>query len=84
MDKQSAEATLISALKASYILDKQLSYLKPKCGADEFSAICKNFGKCLGEIYFQIIEPITREHPDLKPRKLGGTYDVDENIYRDI
>lgn len=84
MNNNHAEKTALVAQQSSMILDAHLNYLKEELDADEFQLACKTFGKAMGEIYFQILEPIWKKYPELLPEKMGGKYKVDNAMYNEL
>ena len=51
---------------------------------EEFEAYKYQVGKCMGEIYLSILEPIFEEHPDLLPENLGGSFKMDKDFQRQV
>ncbi len=84
MDKVLAEKTASVAMQSSFVLDSYLIYLKQQLEAEEFSEVCQKFGKAMSETYFQILEPIWAQYPELLPEKMGGTYKTKEEHYLKI
>jgi len=71
-------------LKISRMLDKQLYKIQEKCDKKEASLFAKRTGYVLAYLLTEIMNPIYDEHPDLKPKQLGGPYEIDPEIYKNI
>lgn len=78
MNRVMAERTSLLALKIGSELDEHLAQIKAECSIAEFEQYRLATGKVMGELLFGMMNPIYREHPDLKPKELGGPYDVKE------
>ncbi len=84
MNRQIAEKTALVAQQSSMLLDSHLRDLQEVMSKAEFKATCQKFGKAMGEIYLQLLDPIWKEHPDLLPEKMGGSYKVNETMYKEL
>ena len=84
MKLEEAEKTALIAQQSSIILDSHLNYLKEVLDEDEFKVMCKKVGKVMGEAYFQILDPIWKEFPELLPEQMGGNYKVDKGMHKDF
>lgn len=84
MDKKIAEKTALVAHQSSMLLDAHLKNLQEVLEKEEFSLLCRKFGNAMGEIYFQLLEPIYKEHPDLLPEKMGGPYKTNDSMYKEL
>lgn len=84
MKLEDAEKTTLIVQQSSMILDSHLNYLKEVLDEDEFKVMCKKVGKVMGEAYFQILDPIWKEFPELLPKQMGGNYRVDENMHQEF
>ena len=83
MDIKLAEETSLLALQLSGKLDRHLGRIQAECSEDDFRKFRKGIGYVLGYLYTEVMDPIYREHPQLRPQQLGGPYTVDEGIYED-
>ena len=81
MNSELAEKTSLLALKVGAELNKHLHEIKNECSSEEFFAFRESTAKIMGELQFGFMNPIYEEHPDLKPRELGGEYDINPAIY---
>jgi hypothetical protein len=43
-----------------------------QCSKEEYQAYRRAVGKVMGAMLTEIMDPIYREHPDLKPKELKG------------
>lgn len=71
-------------MQSSFVLDSYLNYLKQHLEAEEYSEVCQKFGKVMSETYFQILEPIWVEYPELLPEKMWGSYKTNDEHYLKI
>ena len=71
-------------MQSSFVLDSHLTELKGRLDENEFSKMCKRYGKVMWEAYSQILSPIFDEHPDLLPVKMGGSYVTNDENYKKI
>jgi hypothetical protein len=76
MDKRLAERTNVLMLRVTADLDAHLSEMKAQCSEEEFARIRRGFGYVPGYMLTDIMMPIYSEHPDLKPKHLGGPYEI--------
>ena len=51
-------------------LDETTALVKRECSADEFDAFKKVAGRIMGEMLLEVLAPIFKQHPDLKPNRL--------------
>lgn len=80
MKRQSAEQLNLLAIDFGRKLAAQLEELRAQTSDAEFRDTASRVGRVLGALVEHLHEPIYREHPDLKPRELGGPYVVREPI----
>ena len=73
MDSSVAEATSVLLLKVNAALDSQLARLQTGCTPGEFNEQRRLFGSAMAAL-LDILNPIYRAHPSLKPTQLGGSY----------
>jgi hypothetical protein len=52
-------------------IDQSVSLVKENCSLEEFEAYRKAAGRVMGEMLIGIMDPIYKEHPDLKPKELN-------------
>ncbi len=52
-------------------LDASVALVKAQCSAEEFAAYRKAVGMVMGEVLFEIMNPLYEQHPDLKPAELN-------------
>jgi len=75
MNIEAAEATSILLCKINAALDAQLAAMQPHCEEAEYRQQRRLFGQVMAAT-FEILNPIYTEYPSLKPRQLGGSYDL--------
>jgi hypothetical protein len=66
-DKLIAEGVSKLMLEFGGRLDDSIATVRHGCSDAEFRAYRLAVGKVLGEMLLEIMNPIYREHPDLKP-----------------
>ena len=54
-------------LKISEILNEIILIAEEECQHEEFLNLRNATGKVLGEILFEILNPLYKDHPDIKP-----------------
>ena len=59
-------------LKASTALNQALFLVRDKCSEEEFSAFRLSTGKVLGEMLFELLNPLYAKHPELMPPGFDG------------
>ena len=68
-DQKISKTLIVSAQKASGIINDSLFQVKNNCSQEEFSKYRLAVGHAMYEIYERIIKPLSIEHPDLDPLK---------------
>lgn len=81
MNKELAEKTSIIALQFGAKIDKHLAVIKDECDENEFKKYQQSVGKIMSLFLMDFMNPIYEEHPSLKPKQMGGTYEVSSEIY---
>ena len=66
-DRATAETLFKAAFDAYCGVDAALSRIAPDLDTAELSAAKQAVGRVMGEILFQITEPILKVHPELLP-----------------
>jgi len=51
-------------------IDDSIGLVKDQCTEKEFQSYRKAAGRVMGEILLEILNPIFKEHPELKPKEL--------------
>ena len=51
-------------------IDESVAFVRDGCSVEEFKAYRLAAGKVLGEIYLEVLIPLYRKHPELKPAGL--------------
>ncbi len=72
MIKDEDIAQKISQLMLEYgkRIDESISLVKDHCSKEEFETYRKAAGKIMGDMLLEVMNPIYKEHPDLKPKEL--------------
>lgn len=70
-NKEVAEKISLLMLEFGSRIDESLVVVRQQCGDDEFNNYRKAVGKVMGEMLIGIMNPIYKEHPDLKPKELN-------------
>ena len=82
MEKDLAEETSLLALKVSSTLDNHLRKIQESCSKEDFNVMRKGIGYVMGYLYTDVMEPLWKMHPELRPEEMDGTYKVPPEIYR--
>lgn len=69
-DKDIASQVSASVLEISRQIDELVSIVQSKAPHADFIEFRVAAGKVLGELLLEILNPIYRMHPDLKPKEL--------------
>ncbi len=83
MDKKLAEEIGITALQIGAKLDAQLRKVMENSQEDDFKKYQKATGNVLAALLTEIMNPLYSEFPELKPKQMGGSYEVDPGIYNE-
>jgi hypothetical protein len=67
MDKLLATRIARALLECSGTVDTSVAWVKAECSEDDLQRYRKAAGRVMGAIYFEILEPIFEEYPDLQP-----------------
>jgi hypothetical protein len=51
-------------------LDASVDLVKSRCSAEEFDVYRMAVGKVMADIFVEVMNPLYRQHPDLKPAGL--------------
>lgn len=70
MERETAEEINKLMLDCGAKLDKSVALVKERCGIEEFEVYRKSIGKIMGTMLLEIMNPIYKEYPDLKPLQL--------------
>ena len=69
-DKDIAREINELMLEYSKKIDTTIAQVQSSCSNEEFEKYRKASGVVLGNILLEIMNPIYKEHPDLKPKEL--------------
>ena len=72
MDKKIAKEINNVMLNLGDQLNNSVQMVMENCSEQEFKNYRGSVGKIMGEMLLEIMNPIYKEHPDLKPKELGG------------
>lgn len=72
MIKNKDVAQKISLLMLEYgsRINESIAHVKEHCSEEEFKVYRKAAGIIMGEMLINVMNPLYREHPDLKPKEL--------------
>ena len=84
MNKDTSESLTDLMLKVSGWMDQSVGLVRDTCDDAEFESYRRNVGNVMGLILTEILNPIYKEHPDLKPIDLGGSKVIDKSLYEPI
>lgn len=51
-------------------LDGSVALVRDRCSQDEFQTYRRAVGKVMGEILLEVLNPLYRAHPNLKPAEM--------------
>lgn len=54
-------------LEANRLLNEAISIVHDNCSTEEWSTFRSSMGNVLGQLLFEVVNPLYRAHPDLKP-----------------
>lgn len=75
MSPDDAESTSLLLVRMNAALDAQLHRLQGACEPQEFAEQRRLFGGAMSAL-LDIVNPIYRAHPQLKPVQMGGSFVV--------
>ena len=70
MQKEIANELSQLMLEVAAKLDASIRLVQENCSTEEFQLYRKSVGQIMGIMLTEVMNPIYREHPDLKPREL--------------
>ena len=84
MNRGTAEQVSLLLLRHGAELDSSVMLIRDRgdCDADEYHNYRRAIAQVMGDA-LTVMNAIYREHPDLKPKQLGGPYEIDERIYQE-
>jgi hypothetical protein len=80
MELEVAEKLSVLMLRVASQLDQSVAYVRDHCDRKEFESYRRTAGQVIGTIYVDIEEKIWKQHPQLRPESLGGSFKVDERV----
>ncbi len=69
-NKDIAREINLLMLKIGADIDKSIAMVKDNCTQEEFEAYRKAAGKIMGDMLLEVMNPIYKTHPDLKPTEM--------------
>jgi hypothetical protein len=72
-DKKLAKDLTSRLLKASTAIERTVGLARESASKDEFLAYRAGVGKVLEEMLWELLNPIFKRHPDLKPKGWDST-----------
>ena len=70
LNKDIAREINLLMLKIGSDIDKSIAMVKDNCTQEEFDAYRKAAGKIMGNMLLEIMNPIYKTHPELKPKEM--------------
>jgi len=70
MEKDTAIKLNEVLVECYFKLHESIDVAREHCSEEERKAYCRAVGKVLGYLLLDVLEPIYREHPDLRPELL--------------
>lgn len=67
MNKQTAKHVVTVMTEVSAKLNDSVRFVRDESDSDSFNSYRDSVGKVMGAMFFDIINPILEEYPDLKP-----------------
>lgn len=71
MDRDTAEKLNTMTLEAYFKLHDAAALVHASCSADERKEYIMGFGKALGYLYAEVLHPLYKEYPELKPDNIA-------------
>ena len=69
-DKQTAAQISTLMLELGARLDASVVLVKDTCSESEFAEYKQAIGKLMGSMLFDVMNPLYKAHPELKPKEL--------------
>lgn len=69
-EKVVAEKISSLVLQCGRELDESVALVKESCSDEEFSTYRKAIGKIMGELLIEVMNPLYKLHPEIKPPDL--------------
>lgn len=66
------------------MVNRNLIEIREKCSEEEFIKYRKGTGYVMGYLQTEFMNPIYEEHPELMPKELGGSYELDTSSYDEL
>jgi hypothetical protein len=71
-DREAAKYVLEAFLKINDQMDESIRTVENKVSPDEYKAFKRGVGHVMFEVFQQIVEPICKRHPTLRPPEMEG------------
>ena len=84
MMEQEAEQLSIVLLKIVGLLNQTAAFVREKDSDENWNQYRQAVGKAMGQICLDMEEPLFERFPHLRPKQLGGVYEVDPKIYEPV
>lgn len=81
MDKASAEKLSVLIMQINAKLDESVAFVRDNAGEEEFGEYRKIVGRIMGSLYLDIEEKLWGEYPELRPKEMGGSYEVAKTLF---
>ena len=81
VNKKEAEELSVLLMQVSGKLDQSVRFVMDKDAKENFESYRSNAGKVMGEIFLEMLQPLWERYPELRPKEMGGIYEVNPQIY---
>ena len=71
MDRQTAEKLSAITLEAYFKIHEAVALVHAACEGEEKKEYIDGLGRALGELYVDVLRPLYKEYPDLKPDNIA-------------
>jgi hypothetical protein len=79
MNEQLSEETSLLVIGINSSLDRHLTKLQSQLSPEQFNSARADFAQVMAGL-LNIVDPIYRQHPHLKPIQLGGPYSIPPSV----
>jgi len=81
MNRTSAEKLSVMMLRISGMLDDSIAFVRDAESKEDFELYRDQVSRTMASMHLDVLEQIWKEHPSLRPKQMGGSYEVDPAIH---
>ena len=81
MTKEDAEKLSVALLQVVGTLNETASFVRERDSQANWDIYRQAVGRAMAAVGLDLSEPLWRRYPELKPKELGGSYQIDPMIY---